>query len=160
MIYQSGPPVSLDIPEWAKFRPQYPPHDGVQMYDDDRRQVLQNTIVKLLERLASVLGGVIGCHFGDLRLLSLAALLRFEHYFHEIRRIELIARGVQTDPAAPSSTPELLIYLRNRLSDLRSAAIIEFARGRMQGESLILSIFTLIKDTGDYVNIALADKEK
>ena len=82
-----------------------------------RKQVLQNTIVKLLERLASVLGGIIGAILAIYGYFRWAGLLSFEHYFHEIRQIELIARGVHTDPAAPSSKPELLMYLRNRLSD-------------------------------------------
>ena len=86
-------------------------------------------------------------------------LLRFEHYFHEIRSIELIARGLQTDGDVPTTRPEMLEYLRNRLSDLRTSAIAEFARGRLQGESLILSIFTLIQDTGNYLGTHLAEKK-
>jgi hypothetical protein len=160
MLYDDGPNTSLDFLEWSKFRPQYKLHDGVQVYDDERRQVLQNTIVKFMEKLASVLGGIIGGILAIYGYFRWRRLLRFEHYFHEIRRIELIARGVETDPAAPTTRPELLIYLRNQLSDLRSAAIVEFARGRLQGENLILSIFTLVKDTSQYLNMVLGEKGK
>jgi NMT1-like family len=160
MLYEPGSNTTLDLLEWDKVRPQYVLHDGVPMYDDDRKQVLQNRLIKFGERLASVMGGLIGGILAIYGYIRWRRLLRFEHYFHEIRQIEEIARGLRTDPAAPANRSELLAYLRYKLSDLRTAAITEFARGRLQGESLLLSIFTLIKDTSNFLNMQLGDKEK
>jgi len=160
MLYDDDPDPTLDLLEWSKVRSEYKLHEGVQYYDDERKKVLQNAIVKIIERLASVLGGIIGGILAIYSYFRWRRLLRFEHYFHEIRRIELIARGVQVDSAAPTSRPELLMYLRNKISDLRNEAIVEFARGRMQGESLMLSIFTLAKDTNEYLSMVLGSTVK
>ena len=91
MLYDDDPDASLNFLEWGKFRPQYKLHDGVRIYDDERKQVVQNAIVKFGEKLASVLGGLIGAILAIYGYFRWRRLLRFEHYFHEIRRIELIA---------------------------------------------------------------------
>lgn len=100
MLYDGQPDLALDFLDWSRVRPEYIPHDGVQMYDDERKKVLQNTIVKFLERLASVLGGIIGAVLAIYGYFRWRRLLRFEFYFHEIRRVELIARGKVVDPDA------------------------------------------------------------
>jgi len=147
LLYDHPAPPALELLDWAKVRPEYELHDGVQVYDNERKHVLQNTVVKLLERLASVLGGIVGAILAIYGYIRYRRLLRFEHYFHEIRTIDLIGRGKLPDPAAPTERAQLLAYLQNKLAELRSAAIAEFAQGRLQGENLILSIFTLIQDT-------------
>jgi len=80
-----------------------PVHPGVHDYEFERKQVLQNTIVKLLERLASVLGGIVGVILAIYGYFRYRRLLRFEYYFHEIRNIESIGRGKLADPTPPRS---------------------------------------------------------
>jgi hypothetical protein len=74
-------------------------------------------------------------------------LRRFESYYHEIRRLELVARGKETDPAAPTEPAALRAYLEERLMDLKSRALQDFANGGLKGEGLISGIVSLVNDT-------------
>jgi hypothetical protein len=80
-------------------------------------------------------------------LLRIRQSRRFEYYFHEISRIALIARGVETDPDAPKDAEELHRYLDARLTDLKCRAVADFAAGGLKNEGLMHGIVALINDT-------------
>src|SRR5262245_18014565 len=67
-----------------------------------------------LAHLGTVLGGV-GAFTGGMvafyGLLRIRQSRRFEYYFHEIRKLELIASGVEADPDAPEGAAARRRYL-------------------------------------------------
>jgi hypothetical protein len=97
------------------------------------------------------LGGGIGAFasgviafYGFLRLRNLK---RFESYYREIGQIEMIARGLEDDPAAPIDVSSLQSYLEGRLTALKCKVLNDFADGGLRGEGLMAGIIALINDT-------------
>ena len=82
--------------------------------------------------------------YGFLRLRSLK---RFEQYYREIGQIEMIARGLEDDPAAPIDVSSLQSYLEGRLTALKCKVLNDFADGGLRGEGLMAGIIALINDT-------------
>jgi hypothetical protein len=100
--------------------------------------------------MGSAIGGV-GAFIGGLvafyGLFRYLKASRFEHHYEEIRRIELIASGAESDPDAPEDLTELGRYLEAKLTDLKCRAVEDFAAGGLKGEGLMQGIVALINDT-------------
>jgi hypothetical protein len=79
--------------------------------------------------------------------LRLRKLRRFESYYREIGQIEMIARGLEDDPAAPTDVPSLRAHLEARLTALKCKVLTDFAEGGLKGEGLMAGIIALINDT-------------
>jgi hypothetical protein len=79
--------------------------------------------------------------------LRLRQLRRFESYYHEVRRVEMIARGHEVDPHAPTEKAARRRYLEDRLLALKSRVFRDFAEGNLRGESLVSGIISLVNDT-------------
>jgi hypothetical protein len=79
--------------------------------------------------------------------LRLRNLRRFEAYYREIGQIEMIARGLEDDPAAPIDLLSLRSYLEGRLTSLKCKVLEDFAAGGLKGEGLMAGIIALINDT-------------
>jgi TRAP-type uncharacterized transport system substrate-binding protein len=122
-------------------------HAGFIQYQQRNRPVLTS---QSLAHLGAILGGV-GAFTGGMvafyGFLRIRQARRFEQYFHEIRKIELIASGVETDPDVPEGAAERLRYLEAKLNDLKCRAVMDFADGGLKGEGLMQGIVALINDT-------------
>lgn len=127
--------------------PQFPLHAGTERYmrrnDPLLPPDLVSTLVKVLGGLGAFLSGIVAV-YGFLRLRQLR---RFESYYQEIRRLELLARGRETDPALPADPAARRAYLEERLLDLKSRALQDFASGGLKGEGLMSGIVSLVNDT-------------
>jgi TRAP-type uncharacterized transport system substrate-binding protein len=93
--------------------------------------------------IGAFLSGVIAL-YGFLRLRNLR---RFESYYREIEQIEMTARGLRDDPAAPTDVPSLRSHLEGRLTALKCKVLKDFAEGGLRGEGLMAGIIALINDT-------------
>jgi hypothetical protein len=127
--------------------PQFPLHLGAERYLRRNEPLLTP---ELLAGLGRALGGVGAFVSGMVALygfLRLRQLRRFESYYQEIRRLELIARGQEADPAAPADPAARRCYLEDRLLDLKSRALQDFASGGLRGEGLMSGIVSLVNDT-------------
>ncbi|MCI0681850.1 MAG: hypothetical protein L0Y71_07075 [Gemmataceae bacterium] len=151
VIYLEQGEGALEPIELGKLRPEYEPHPAVATFKDEQEQVVQKTMMRVVEKTASVAGGVIGLIVAAWGYVRWRRLLRFEKFIHDVRQVDLLARGLRDDPAMPRERSERIHYLQGRLAEIRSAVISEFAGGHLQGETLILSILTLIGDTADAV---------
>jgi hypothetical protein len=122
-------------------------HAGFIQYLQRDRPVLTP---QLLAHLGAILGGL-GAFTGGMvafyGFLRIRQARRFEHYFHEIRKIELVASGVEADPNAPEEATERHRYLEAKLNDLKCRAVMDFADGGLKGEGLMQGIVALINDT-------------
>jgi hypothetical protein len=124
--------------------PQFLFHSGAERYMRRAEPLLNHeqvsTLAKALGGLGAFLSGVVAA-YGYMRLRQLR---RFASYYQEIRQLELVARGQEADPSAPSARRA---YLEERLMDLKSRALQDFANGGLTGEGLMSGIVSLVNDT-------------
>ncbi|QDU19426.1 TAXI family TRAP transporter solute-binding subunit [Urbifossiella limnaea] len=144
-----------DSPLTTAIRPQplseqvhpFPLHPGTERYLHRNDPLLTPDVTAKFEKIA---GGIGAFGSGLLALYTftrLRKLNRFEAYYREIGRIELIARGLELDPVAPTEPAALRPHLETRLSDLKCRVLADFAEGGLKGEGLVAGIIALINDT-------------
>ena len=136
--------------------PQFELDAGTELYLRRRQPVLTPEMMSQLGKLFGGLGafasGIVGL-YGFLRILQLR---KFEAFYHEVRRIVQIARGQADDPDAPRDPEARRAYLLDRLDDLKSEAVRQFAEGGLKGEGLLSGIVALVNDTRN--SLAAADR--
>jgi hypothetical protein len=147
VIYESPLTGLIQPPPLRDQVPQFELHRGTALYLRRREPLLTPELMSQLGRLLGGLGafvsGIIGL-YGFLRILQLR---RFESYYEEVRRIVQVARGLETDPDAPIDPDDRRVYLVDRLDDLKSEAIRDFADGGLKGEGLLAGVVALVNDT-------------
>jgi hypothetical protein len=143
-----GPMAGLVEPVPLKgHTPQFPLHAGTERYMRRAEPVLSPEMTAALGRAAGGLGALVSGVIALYSFLRLRQLRRFESYYKEIRRLELIARGQEQDPNAPADPAARRAYLEDRLLDLKSRALADFANGGLKGEGLMFGIVSLVNDT-------------
>jgi hypothetical protein len=147
VIYDSPLTGLIQPPPLRDQVPQFELHRGTELYLRHRQPLLTPELLSQLGRLLGGLGaftsGIIG-FYGFLRLLQLR---RFESYYQEVRRIVQVARGLEDDPDAPPEPDARRAYLLDRLDDLKSEAVRDFADGGLKGEGLLAGVVALVNDT-------------
>jgi hypothetical protein len=147
VIYNSRLTGLIQPPQLPDRVQQFDPHRGTELFLRRRQPLLTPELMSQLGRLLGGLGaffsGIIGL-YGFLRILQLR---RFESYYEEVRRIVQVARGLEDDPDAPSEPDARRAYLLDRLDDLKSEAIRDFADGGLKGEGLLAGVVALVNDT-------------
>jgi TRAP-type uncharacterized transport system substrate-binding protein len=127
--------------------PQFPLHAGTERYLHRSEPLLSPELVGGLGKAAAGLGALISAFIAVYSFMRLRQLRRFEAYYQEIRHLELIARGQEADPAAPTDPIGRRAYLEDRLLDLKARAVADFANGGLRGEGLMSGIISLVNDT-------------
>jgi hypothetical protein len=147
VIYESPLTALIRPPALADQLPQFHRHRGTELYLRRRQPLLTPELVSQLGRLLGGLGAFVSgilALYGFLRILQLR---RFESYYQEVRRIVQVTRGLEEDPDAPLDADARRAYLVDRLDDLKSEAIRDFADGGLRGEGLLAGVVALINDT-------------
>ena len=143
-----GPVARLVDPQPLRGQvPLFPFHAGTETYMRRNEPFLTPELLSGVGKVSGGLGALASGIVAFYGFLRLRQLRRFEAYYHEIRRIELVARGQEADPDAPITPNELRNYLENRLLDLKSQVLKDFAEGGLKGEGLMSGIVALINDT-------------
>lgn len=140
----SKPPLearSLEQP------PEFKWHDGTRRYQDRTKPLIADDLGNMMQRGAGVLGAVAGGLMFLYGAYQRWRLRQFETFFQEVRRVELVARGVEIDPDAPTEREALRVCLEKRLSDLKCRALEQFTEGDLKAEGLMAGLLTLITDT-------------
>jgi TRAP-type uncharacterized transport system substrate-binding protein len=127
--------------------PQFPLHAGTERYMRRSEPLLSPEMASALGKAAGGLGALVSGLIALYSFLRLRQLRRFEAYYKEIRRLELIARGQEQDPNAPADPVARRTYLEDRLLDLKARALADFSNGGMKGEGLMFGIVSLVNDT-------------
>jgi hypothetical protein len=125
----------------------FPRHPGTERYLHRNDPLLTPEVASYLVR---VVGGIVYFVSGAIAIygyLRLRQLKRFESYYREIGQIEMLACGLEVDPAAPTDVPSLRTHLEGRLTALKCKVLTDFAEGGLRGEGLMTSIIALINDT-------------
>jgi TRAP-type uncharacterized transport system substrate-binding protein len=146
-IYDSPLTSAIRPPALNEQVNAFPRHPGTERYLHRNDPLVTSEVMSKLVKLAGGIGyllwGVIA-FYGYLRLRNLK---RFESYYHEIGQIEMIARGLEDDPAAPTDVPSLRSHLEGRLTAVKCKVLKDFAAGGLKGEGLMAGIIALIYDT-------------
>jgi hypothetical protein len=143
-----GPVAGLAGPAPLRGQvPQFPIHPGTERYMRRSEPLLTPEMLSGLGKAVGGLGAFASGVVAVYGFLRLRQLRRFESYYQEIRHLELIARGQECDPSAPAEPAARRAYLEERLLDLKSRALLDFANGGLKGEGLMSGIVSLVNDT-------------
>jgi TRAP-type uncharacterized transport system substrate-binding protein len=146
-IYESPLTSAIRPPALNEQVSAFPRHAGTERYLHRNDPLLTPEAAYKFGTLAGGIGAFLSGAVAVYGYLRLRHLSRFESYYREIEQIELIARGLEDDPAAPTDVPSLRAYLEERLAALKCKVLNEFAEGGLQGEGLMTGIIALINDT-------------
>ena len=151
VVFESPVSSLVKPPRLEEQVPQFEFHAGTDYYLRSKRPFLTPELMAELGKLLGGAGAFASGLVAFYGFLKLRQLRRFEAYYQEIRRIELIARGQEDDPNAPPADrpAERMVYLEHRLNDLKCEALKDFADGGMKGEGLMSGIAALVNDTRD-----------
>jgi TRAP-type uncharacterized transport system substrate-binding protein len=143
-----GPIAALAEPKPLREQvPQFPFHTGAEQYMRRTEPMLTPEMMTTLGRVLGGLGAFISGAVALWGYLRLRQLRRFAYYYQEIRRLELVARGQEEDAEAPTDPAARRAYLEEKLLDLKSRAVEDFASGGLTGEGLLSGIVSLVNDT-------------
>jgi TRAP-type uncharacterized transport system substrate-binding protein len=146
-IYDSALGNAIRPPALSEPVGAFPRHAGAERYLHRNDPLLTPEVVYKFGTLAGGIGAFLSSVIAVYGYLRLRNLKRFESYYREIGRIELVARGLEDDPAAPTDVPSLRSYLERRLITLKCKVVEDFAAGGLKGEVLMAGIIALINDT-------------
>jgi hypothetical protein len=146
-IYDSPLTNALRPPPLNEQTNAFPRHAGTERYLHRNDPVLTPELGSKLLRLAGGIGYFLWGAIALYGFLRLRKLRRFESYYHEIRQIEMIARGLEDNASPPTDLPSLQAQLEGRLTALKCKVLKDFAEGGLRGEGLMAGIIALINDT-------------
>jgi TRAP-type uncharacterized transport system substrate-binding protein len=136
--------VDLDA---TNANPEFPVHPGAEAFLRARRPLNLGEILGPTTDALSVVGASIA---GCLAMWSFVRGLRAvqpDVHLRQIDRIERLLQGNELDESAPTLPREFLEYLESRLSQIKQAAIEDYAKGRLDGDDALVGILTLVADT-------------
>jgi TRAP-type uncharacterized transport system substrate-binding protein len=125
----------------------FPRHAGTERHLHRNDPLLTPEVGARLVAVAGGIGAFLSGVIAFYSFLRLRNLNRFESYYREIGQIEMIARGLEDDPAAPTDVASLRSHLERRLTTLKCKVLTDFAVGGLKGEGLMAGIIALINDT-------------
>jgi hypothetical protein len=146
-IHESPLTNALRPPALSEQVHPFPLHTGTERYLHRNDPLLTSAVASRIGTLASGIGYALWGAIAVYGYLRLRHLNRFESYYREIGQIEMIARGLEQDPAAPTDLPSLRSHLEERLITLKCKVLEDFAAGGLKGEGLMAGIIALINDT-------------
>jgi hypothetical protein len=146
-IYESPLTSAIRPPALNEQVHAFPRHPGTERYLHRNDPLLTPEVAYRFGTLGGGMGAFVSGMLALYGFLRLRKLRRFESYYREIEQIEMTARGLQEDPAAPTDVPLLRSRLEERLIALKCKALKDFAEGGLTGEGLMAGIIALINDT-------------
>src|SRR5262249_16391811 len=146
-IYESPLTNPIRPPALTQQASAFPAHAGTERYLHRNDPLLTPDVAYKFGVFAGGIGAIMSGAIAVYGFLRLRKLRRFESYYREIQQLELIARGLENDPAAPADLPSLRSHLEGRLTKLKCEVLEDFAEGGLRGEGLMAGIIALINDT-------------
>jgi hypothetical protein len=147
VIYESPLTGLIQPPPLRDQVLEFERHRGTELYLRRRQPLLTPELMSQLGRLLGGVGAFVSGLIGLYGFLRILQLRRFESYYEEVRRIVQVARGLEDDPEAPPEPDARRAYLLDRLDELKSEAIRDFADGGLKGEGLLAGVVALVNDT-------------
>jgi hypothetical protein len=147
VVYEGPFSALIQPPLLREQVPQFELHPGTELYVRRTQPFMTPELFSQLGRLSGGLGALASGLLGLYGFLRILQLRRFEAYYHEVRRIVQVSRGQEEDPNAPLDPVARRTYLLDRLDDLKSEAVRDFAEGGLKGEGLLAGVVALVNDT-------------
>jgi TRAP-type uncharacterized transport system substrate-binding protein len=147
IIYDSPLKSAIRPPALNEQVNTFPRHDGTERYLHRKDPLLTPEVAARLGTVVGGIGAFVSGMIAFYGFLRLRKLNRFESYYREIGQIEMLAYGLQEDPAAPTDLESLRANLEGRLTTLKCKVLEDFAEGGLRGEGLMAGIIALINDT-------------
>jgi hypothetical protein len=142
-----GPLAALIQPPSLREQvPQFAFHKGAEIYQRRNDPLLTPQLAENLGKAAGGIGALVSGLLAFYGYLRVRRLRKFEAYYREVRQIELVAAGMERDPAAPLTPDAREAYLEFQLLDLKTRAVADFTGGGLQGEALLNGIVMLVQD--------------
>jgi TRAP-type uncharacterized transport system substrate-binding protein len=135
-VYDSALANAIRPPALKEPVGAFPRHPGTERYLHRNDPLLTPEVAYKFGTLAGGIGALLSGAVAVYGYLRLRNLNRFESYYREIGQIELIARGLEEDPAAPTDLRSLRSYLEERLISRVSST-----QGRRSGLDICSSPF-------------------
>jgi TRAP-type uncharacterized transport system substrate-binding protein len=146
-IYESPLATAIRPPPLNEQVSAFPRHPGTERYLHRNDPVLTPEVAYRFGTMAGGLGAFLSGAIAFYGFLRLRNLRRFEYYYREIGQIEMLANGLEEDPAGPTNPESLRANLERRLTTLKCRVLQDFAEGGLKGEGLMAGIVALINDT-------------
>ncbi len=146
-IYDSQVAGVVDAKPLRSQIPLFPLHGGTIVYMRKNDPIFTPELIGNLGKITGGIGAFASGMVAFYGFLRLRQLRRFEAYYQDLRRLELVARGHEHDPDAPVDPRARRAYLEDRVLDLKSRALNDFAEGGLKGEGLMSGIVALVNDT-------------
>lgn len=124
----------------------YAVHPAAVAYLDRDKPLPINDIMESITKVLTIFGAFSAGALAIYGLLWRRKIRKPSDYFAEIRKVDLIARGVEADATAPIKPNELVKYLDDRLVRLRHELIEDICEDRIKGDQVIANILALLKD--------------
>ncbi len=146
VVHEGSLPRLCDIPASTEIAPEYERHVGAINYSDRDKPIIRAELIDFLQTLASVFGPALGGLLAIYGFIRWRQTLRFQHYLHELCRIQGLATGRIIDAGLPPATAARLIHLERRLDELQQHAVEEFSRRYFHGEGVMEILLALLAD--------------
>jgi hypothetical protein len=146
-IYESPLKNQIRLQPLEDQVPAFPLHPGTERYLKRHEPLSKPEHAAKLGPLLGGIGTLISGLIAFYSYMRLRRMRRFVAYYHEIDRIDMVARGLEEDSDRPTEPEALRLHLETRLTRLKHDVVEEFAEGGLHGEGLLAGLIALINDT-------------
>jgi hypothetical protein len=139
--------------------PELPLHGGAVAYRDRDKPLVPKELLDVLAKLITLWVFASATCFALSRYFLRDPTRCFVYYLREFTHLDLVARGITEDPAAPRLPLQRVAYLEDRLSRLKAQMIQEIADTKLYREGTMGTVMSLISDTRASLNAQRAKLE-
>lgn len=125
----------------------YKIHPAAEAYLDRDKPIFTGSFVEVFSELLSVFGAFGAGALSLYGYLRRRRIRRPGEYLDEIRKIDALASGRQSETSLPISPDALAHELDARLNQLKEQVIRDYCDNRVQGEMVLLSILSTLSDS-------------
>jgi TRAP-type uncharacterized transport system substrate-binding protein len=136
----------------SETTPEYPLHRGAVAYRDRDHPLIPRELLDVLAKLITLWVFISATCYAVRRHFLRDPTKRFVYYLQEFTQLDLVARGITDDPAAPREPVKRVAYLEDKLSRLRAQMIQEFSDAKLCQEGTMGTVLSLISDTRASLN--------
>jgi TRAP-type uncharacterized transport system substrate-binding protein len=151
-IYESHFALATHPQPLSSTSPEFPLHPGAVAYRDRDQPLVSRELLDSLAKLATFWVFLSATCFAVRRCFLRDPTKRFVYYLREFTQLDLVARGITADTAAPTEPIQRVAYLEDRLSRLKAQMIEEFSDCKLYREGTMATVMSLISDTRASLN--------
>jgi len=136
----------------------YDIHPGATAYLDRNRPLITGSFFEYASKSLSIFGAFSAGALSLYGYLRRRRIRRPGEYLDEIRKIDALASGQQSESDVPVTPDELAHQLDSRLTQLKEQVISDYCNHRVQGEMVLLSVLSILADSRTQLRVATGRK--